>query len=178
MQESIQIATLGGGCFWCTEAIFRRVKGVFDVRSGYSGGNVANPTYKQISSRTTQHAEVIQFKFNPSIISYDNILRIFMSIHEPFNKNPNQSTQYRSIILYSDEAHKQIALQIIAEVNDQKIYPQPIETEVEPLKNFYEAEERHQNFYQTNKTNSYCKSIIDPKLKQFMNKYKQFTNEN
>ncbi|KAL4486055.1 hypothetical protein ABPG72_003989 [Tetrahymena utriculariae] len=146
MQENFQITTLGGGCFWCIEAIFRIIKGVFDVRSGYPGGNIANPTFKQISSRTTQHAEVIQFKYNLTIISYDNILKIFMSIHKQFTKNPNQSTQYRSIILYSNEEHKQIAPQIIAEVNESKIYPQSVETEVVPLNSFYEAEENTRIF--------------------------------
>ncbi|KAL4503312.1 hypothetical protein ABPG72_000918 [Tetrahymena utriculariae] len=176
--QAQKLATIGGGCFWCTEAVFRRVIGVSDVKSGYAGGKIDNPTYKQVCSGNTQHAEVIQFQYNPSVISYDNILRIFMNVHDPTTKDrqgADSGTQYRSIILYSDDEQKNIAYQIISEINSSKIYPNPVVTEVAPLTKFYEAEKDHQNFYNLNQSYGYCKAVIDPKLKKFLTKYKEFS---
>ena len=166
-------ATFGGGCFWCTEAVFLAVKGVESVESGYSGGKTDNPTYGQVSSGRTDHAEVIQIKYDPSIISYEEILEIFFATHDPTTLNrqgADVGTQYRSIILYHNEAQRQIAQQTIMKLKGE--YQNPIVTQVEPYKKFYKAEDYHQNYYERNREQPYCRVVIDPKMQKFYEKYR------
>ena len=164
--NDIQKATIGGGCFWCTEAVFQELKGVGKVVSGYSGGNVPGyPTYREICSGLTGHAEVIQITFDANIISFEEILIIFMTTHDPTTLNKQGAdvgTQYRSVIFYHDEEQKAIAEKVIKEVS--KYYDAAIVTEVSPLKVFYKAEDYHQNYYANNKEQGYCSFVITPKL--------------
>ncbi|MDX1278319.1 peptide-methionine (S)-S-oxide reductase MsrA [Oceanihabitans sediminis] len=164
--KNMQIATLGGGCFWCTEAVFQEVKGVEKVVSGYAGGTVpGHPTYREICSGLTGHAEVIQITFDANIISYEDILVVFMTTHDPTTLNQqgaDKGTQYRSVIFYHNEEQKNIAEVVIKEVA--KFYEKPIVTEISPLETFYEAEKEHQNYYRNNPTQGYCSFVISPKL--------------
>ncbi|MFI0430349.1 peptide-methionine (S)-S-oxide reductase MsrA [Mariniflexile sp. HMF6888] len=164
--KNLQVATVGGGCFWCTEAVFQELKGVEKVVSGYSGGDVpGHPTYREICSGLTGHAEVVQISFDANIISYEDILFIFMTTHDPTTMNKQGAdvgTQYRSVIYYHDEAQKQIAETVIKKVAD--YYDNPIVTEISPLEIFYEAEDYHQNYYSNNKEQGYCSFVISPKL--------------
>eukprot|EP00933_Yihiella_yeosuensis_P022861 TRINITY_DN17910_c0_g1_i1.p1 TRINITY_DN17910_c0_g1~~TRINITY_DN17910_c0_g1_i1.p1 ORF type:complete len:182 (+),score=8.08 TRINITY_DN17910_c0_g1_i1:466-1011(+) len=164
--KRIQTATVGGGCFWCTEAVFQEVKGVEKVMSGYSGGNVpGRPTYREVCSGLTGHAEVVQITFDANVISYEEILVIFMTTHDPTTLNrqgADRGTQYRSVIYYHDEHQKEIAETIIAELG--KYYDNPIVTEVSEAVTFYEAEKEHQDFYKNNPDYGYCNFVIDPKL--------------
>ena len=164
--ENLQIATFGGGCFWCTEAVFNQVAGVPKVSSGYSGGNVpGKPTYREVCSGLTGHAEVVQVSFDPSIISYHDLLIIFMTTHDPTTLNRqggDVGTQYRSVIFYHNEEQKDIAEEVLREV--QNYFEQPIVTEVSPLVIFHSAEEYHQNYYENNQTQGYCSFVITPKL--------------
>ena len=166
MPENIQIATVGGGCFWCTEAVFQEVKGIKKVVSGYSGGNVpGHPTYREICSGLTGHAEVIQITFDAEVISYEDILVIFMTTHNPTTLNrqgADRGTQYRSVIFYHDDNQKQIAEVVCKEIAP--YYENPIVTEISALDTFYEAEKEHQDFYQNNPDFGYCSFVIDPKL--------------
>lgn len=166
MTKNLQIATIGGGCFWCTEAVFQQVKGVENVVSGYSGGNVpGKPTYREICSGLTGHAEVVQITFNPNIISYQDILIIFMTTHDPTTLNrqgADRGTQYRSVIFYHNEDQKEVAEIIIKELA--KHYKNPIVTEITKAGTFYEAEKEHQDFYKNNPNYGYCNFVIDPKL--------------
>lgn len=165
---NLEIATIGGGCFWCTEAIFQRIKGVEKVVSGYSGGNVpGRPTYREICSGLTGHAEVIQVSFNPEIISYKTILEIFMTTHDPTTLNrqgADVGTQYRSVIFYHNHIQKEIAHQVISEL--QSYFSNPIVTEISPLTKFFEAEDYHQNYYNQNKEQGYCSFVISPKIQK------------
>lgn len=165
-------ATLGGGCFWCVEAIYQDLKGVQKVVSGYAGGSVANPTYKEICTGTTGHAEVIQVIFDPALIRYDEILEIFFTVHDPttLNRQGNDvGTQYRSVIFYHSEAQKDIAEKV---KNDAAaIWDDPIVTEIAPRTQFYKAEDYHQNYYKDNPYQPYCAYIISPKVKKFREKY-------
>lgn len=172
----IEQATFAGGCFWCTEAVFKRVKGVQKVRSGYSGGTQPNPTYEQVSSETTGHAEAIQIEFDPEIISYQLLCEIFLKTHDPTTKNQqgaDRGTQYRSVIFYHSEQQKTIASETINKINHQKYYSKPIVTEVIEMTAFYPAEEYHQNFYENNKTYPYCTIVIDPKIKKLIANFNQ-----
>lgn len=171
-----EIATLGEGCFWCSEAIFQRIKGVIKVESGYSGGNVPNPSYEAVCSGKTRHAEVVQITFDPSIISYRELLEIFFSTHDPTTLNrqgADVGTQYRSVIFYHNEEQKKIAEEIKEKLNDSKIWENPIVTEISPFKNFYKAEDYHQNYYNNNPYQPYCSFVISPKLE----KLKKFFSE-
>jgi peptide-methionine (S)-S-oxide reductase len=164
-----ETATIGGGCFWCAEAVFQRIPGVKSVTSGFAGGTVANPSYEQVCTGTTGHAEVIQLKFDPSVISYDKVLEIFWEAHDPTTLNQqgaDHGTQYRSIILYSDEAQKKAAE--ASKAKAAKRFKNPIVTEIVPLKAFYSAEDYHQNYYNLNKNQGYCQFIITPKLKKLI----------
>ena len=155
----------GGGCFWCTEAIFQRIKGVVKVESGYSGGTVINPTYREVCSGTTGHAEVIEITYNPDEISFDDLLRIHLSTHDPTTVNkqgPDRGSQYRSIIFYRTEEEKQAAMKIIDEM--QKSYSDMIVTQLEIFEHFYKAEDYHQDYYNRNQEGGYCQAVIDPKL--------------
>ncbi len=172
-----EIATLGGGCFWCMEAIFKRVKGVYKVTSGYSGGYVKNPTYEQVSSGETGHAEVLQIEFDPRIISFQEILDIFWQIHDPtqLNRQGNDiGTQYRSVIFYHDASQKEIALRSITALEKEKIFDKPIVTQVVAFKAFYPAESYHKNYYDRNSQEPYCQLVINPKLQKFKKHFSQY----
>jgi peptide-methionine (S)-S-oxide reductase len=160
------LATFGGGCFWCTEAVFKEVNGVENIVSGYTGGTVpGKPTYKEVCSGLTGHAEVIQIIFDPTVISYENLVIIFMTTHDPTTLNRQGGdigTQYRSVIFYHDDAQKIIAEKVIKELS--AIYDEPIVTEISPISIFHEAEEYHQNYYANNQTQGYCSFVITPKL--------------
>ncbi len=164
--KNLQLATVGGGCFWCTEAIFQEIKGVEKVVSGYSGGNApGKPTYREVCSGLTGHAEVVQITFDANIIAYEDILVIFMTTHDPTTLNrqgADQGTQYRSVIYYHDEVQKEIAEVVIKEVAP--YFENPIVTEITPLDVFYEAEAYHQDYYRNNQTQGYCSFVITPKL--------------
>lgn len=166
-------ATLAGGCFWCTEAVFKRVKGVISVTPGYSGGEPPNPTYEVVSSGTTGHAEAVQITFDPKIISFDELLDIFWQIHDPTTLNRQGSdigSQYRSAIFYHNQAQKAAAVRSIEKLAASGEYEDPIVTEIVPFENFYEAEEYHRQYYDKNRSNPYCQLVIDPKLQKLFQK--------
>ena len=168
-------ATFAGGCFWCTEAIFKRIKGVETVESGYSGGSMDKPDYESVSAGSTGHAEAIQIKFDPKIISFEKLAEIFFHLHDPttVNRQGNDvGTQYRSMIFYHSEEQKTIAEQVLKRIEDEKVYPNSIVTEIVQFDNFYKAEANHQNFYENNPEYGYCKVIIDPKIKKLLREYK------
>jgi peptide-methionine (S)-S-oxide reductase len=170
MSQHLETATLGAGCFWCVEAVFDDLRGVHDVVSGYSGGHTVNPTYREVCSETTGHAEVVQIKFDPQEISFADILRVFFTVHDPtqYNRQGNDiGESYRSAIFYHDETQKKIAHEIIQEVNDLKIYPQPIVTEVTAFKAFYSAEDYHQEYFANNPRQPYCQGVVAPKVAKF-----------
>jgi peptide-methionine (S)-S-oxide reductase len=166
-----EIATLGGGCFWCTEAIFQMLPGVKSVISGYAGGTKENPTYKEVCAGDTGHAEVIQIKYDPKVISYEKLLQTFWEAHDPTTMNaqgPDHGTQYRSIILYSTEAQKFEAVK--SKATAQRRFRQPIVTEIVPLEHFYPAEDYHQDYYRENPNQPYCRMVIRPKVEKFEKK--------
>jgi len=168
--SSIEIATLGGGCFWCIEAVFEEVDGVVNVISGYAGGHVENPTYEQVSTGTTGHAEVCQIYFDTTKISYREILEIFFSVHDPTTLNrqgADVGEQYRSIILYHSPQQKKIAETLITELEQARVFNNPIVTEVKPLTKFYTAEEYHQDYFKKHPNQAYCALVIQPKLEKF-----------
>uniref|UniRef100_A0A7C1FT29 Peptide methionine sulfoxide reductase MsrA n=1 Tax=Caldilinea aerophila TaxID=133453 RepID=A0A7C1FT29_9CHLR len=172
--KNLEVATLGGGCFWCLEAIYSELKGVEQVVSGYAGGHVKNPTYREVCSGTTGHAEVVQITFDPSVISYRDLLRIFFVIHDPTTLNrqgADVGTQYRSIILYHNEAQKQTALEVMEEVTQQGLWPNPIVTELKPFDVFYPAEEYHQRYFARNPLQPYCQVVIAPKVAKFRKQF-------
>jgi len=177
MQNStnhLETATVGGGCFWCTEAIYQMLPGVKSVASGYAGGTKVNPTYQEVCTGKTGHAEVIQIQFDPTVVSYDKILSTFWEAHDPttLNRQGNDhGTQYSSIILYSSEEQRVAAEKSKAEA--QKHFSKPIVTEIVPLKAFYKAEGYHQDFYRTNPDQSYCRYVIRPKVEKFEKKLKE-----
>ena len=176
MSNKIEIATLANGCFWCTEAIFQRLKGVEKVVSGYSGGTLKNPSYREITTGRTGHAEVIQLKFDSSIITFQEILDVFFSTHDPTTLNRqgyDRGTQYRSAIFYHSEEQRQVAEEFILKLNEANVFEDPIVTEVTKFNIFYEAEDYHQNYYNNNKTKGYCTAVINPKLEKFIKKYKE-----
>ena len=161
-------ADFGGGCFWCTEAIFQRIKGVIKVESGYSGGTVVNPTYREVCSGSTGHAEMIEVTYNPDEISYDDLLRIHLTTHNPTTidkQGADRGSQYRSIIFYRTEEEKQAAVAVIEEI--QSLIKDMIVTQVEMFEHFYKAEAYHQNYYNENQERGYCQAVIDPKLAKF-----------
>jgi len=164
--QTIEIATFGGGCFWCTEAVFQQVKGVQKVVSGYSGGTVpGKPTYREVCSGLTGHAEVVQITFDAGIISFKELVEIFLTTHDPTTLNrqgADVGTQYRSVIYYHNDTQRELAEQTIAELS--KYFDNPIVTELSPSEKFHEAEDYHQNYYQNNETQGYCSFVITPKL--------------
>lgn len=164
MNES---AVFGGGCFWCIQAIFSRLKGVDKVTSGYAGGKTANPTYEQVCSGRTGHAEVVKIDFDPATITYHNLLEVFYKAHDPTTINrqgADVGTQYRSVILYSGDDQKSAAEKYIAQLTEDKAFSQPIVTEVKALEVFYPAEDYHQDYYQLHPEKGYCQAVIAPKL--------------
>lgn len=169
-----EITTLAGGCFWCLEAIYDQLKGVTDVVSGYTGGHIKNPTYKQICTGTTGHAEVVQVTFDPAVISLHEILQVFFTIHDPTTLNrqgADVGTQYRSAIFYHSPEQQAIAEQVIAEIESAKIWDNPIVTEVAALDVFYPAEDYHQEYYENNPNQGYCMVVIAPKVTKFRQKF-------
>jgi peptide-methionine (S)-S-oxide reductase len=173
-QQNGQVTTLGGGCFWCLEAVFLELNGVTRVVSGYSGGAVPSPTYQQVCTGTTGHAEVVQVTFDPDVITFDDVLRTFFSIHDPTTKDRQGADigpQYRSVIFVHTEEQRRTAKDLIDELNAAKIWEDPIVTEVKPFSAFYEAEDYHQLYYARNAHQPYCQVIISPKLAKFRQKY-------
>lgn len=165
-----EMATFGGGCFWCTEAIFERLKGVETAESGYSGGHVKNPSYKQVTSGETGHAEVVQITFDPSIISFSDLLKVFFETHDPTTLNrqgADVGTQYRSTILYHSEEQRLKAEKVIRELDQAGIWNDPIVTSIEPFEAFYSAEGYHQEYYENNPNQGYCRVVIQPKIEKF-----------
>jgi peptide-methionine (S)-S-oxide reductase len=165
-----QVITLGGGCFWCTEAVFEQLKGVESVESGYSGGAVPNPTYEQVSTGDTGHAEVSQITFDPQIIPLKTILRVFFTVHNPTTLNQQGNdvgTQYRSVIFYRNDEQKAAAQEVIKEIASAKIWDDPIVTQISPFKAFYKAEDYHQEYFRQHGSQPYCRVIIAPKVAKF-----------
>jgi peptide-methionine (S)-S-oxide reductase len=168
--KKLETATFGAGCFWCVEAVFQNVRGVASVTSGYSGGTVPNPSYEQVCSGTTGHAEVCQITFDPAAVSYRELLEVFWQTHDPttLNRQGNDvGTQYRSAVFYHDERQKQTAEAYRKELDAAKIWDKPIVTEIVPFKTFYKAEGYHQNYYRENANQPYCRFVITPKLEKF-----------
>ena len=174
MNETISTATLGGGCFWCLEAVFSDIQGVLKVISGYSGGKVVNPTYEQICSGKTGHAEVVQISFEPKVISFEELLEIFFIIHDPtqLNRQGNDiGTQYRSVVFYhSDDQKDEVSLMIKA-LENKNMWKNPIVTELTPLDVFYPSEDYHQNYYKKNPPQAYCSFVISPKISKVQKKF-------
>jgi peptide-methionine (S)-S-oxide reductase len=168
--KTMETATLAAGCFWCVEAVFDDLRGVEDVVSGYSGGHTTNPTYQQVCSETTGHAEVVQIKFNNEELSFADLLRVFFAVHDPttLNRQGNDvGSSYRSAIFYHSEEQAATAREIIAEVNAQKVYDNPIVTEVTAFTNFYSAENYHQEYFANNPNQPYCAAVVAPKVMKF-----------
>lgn len=164
-----QLATFGGGCFWCTEAVFQKLSGVQQVVSGYCGGETENPTYEQICTGATGHAEVVQVSFDPEVISYDDLLAVFFATHDPTTLNrqgADRGTQYRSVVFWHDETQRDAALSAIEKLNASGQFPDPIVTQVEPIPKFYPAEGYHQNYYNANPSQPYCMAVIPPKIEK------------
>lgn len=168
--NNMETATFGSGCFWCTEAIFDMVEGVYDVFPGYAGGTEKNPTYELVCSGTTKYAEVIQVNFDPNIVSFDELLEIFWNTHNPTTLNKQGADigpQYRSVIFYHNDFQKERAEYFKNELNDSEIWTNPIVTEISPITNFYKAEKYHLDYYKNNPANSYCSFVITPKIEKF-----------
>lgn len=175
-----ETATLGGGCFWCLEAVYVELRGVVKVESGYAGGEVPNPTYRQVCNGTTGHAEVVQITFDPAVITFSDLLNVFFTIHDPTTLNRqggDVGTQYRSVIFYHNEAQRQQAQSSMRELEEKQIWKNPIVTEVKPLDTFYRAEDYHQEYFSRNPGQPYCQAVIAPKVaklrKMFMNALKR-----
>lgn len=175
IQEGREVATFAGGCFWCTEAIFQEVKGVEKVVSGYTGGFIKNPAYREVCNGTTGHAEAIQITFNPELVSYEDLLEIFFGTHDPTTLNrqgADVGTQYRSEVFYHSEAQKEKAEQYIQWIEKEKLYSNPIVTKVSPASEFYAAEDYHQDYYSQNSQQGYCQMVIAPKLEKLRKYYR------
>ena len=171
MKENIEIAILGNGCFWCTEAVFQLVKGVIKVESGYSGGDTKNPTYKDICRGTTNHAECLRVSFDSSVVSYADILKVFWESHDPttLNRQGNDvGTQYRSIIFYQNDEQHKIAEDFKKQLNQSEKFKSPIVTLIEPATTFYVAEDYHHNYYNNNSSASYCQFVVRPKVEKYI----------
>jgi peptide-methionine (S)-S-oxide reductase len=172
----MQTLVLGGGCFWCTEAVFQRIKGVVKVVSGYSGGKYPNPTYREICEGNSGHAEVIEISFDESLISVEDLLLIFFHTHDPTTLNQQGNdvgSQYRSVIFYADESQQKVAENLIQQLENDQIFDDPIVTEISPLQAFYPAEDYHQNYFNLNSYQPYCSVVIAPKLKKFLEKFQE-----
>jgi peptide-methionine (S)-S-oxide reductase len=169
-----EVATLGGGCFWCLDAVYRQLRGVENVASGYAGGTKPNPTYREVCTGYTGHAEVVQITFDPGVISYRDLLDVFFTIHDPTTpdrQGGDIGTQYRSIILTHSPEQERAAREVIAEIEAEKIWDDPIVTQVEPLREFYPAEQYHQDYYTSNPRQAYCQAVIAPKVAKFRKKF-------
>ncbi|WP_456314139.1 peptide-methionine (S)-S-oxide reductase MsrA [Pseudomonas shirazensis] len=173
--SNLETITVGGGCYWCVEAVYENLNGVKSVVSGFSGGKVANPTYEEVCTGTTGHAEVVQITYDKTITDINEIFQVFFTVHDPTTLNrqgADVGTQYRSVIFYKNEEQKKAAQSIIAELNKAKVYNNPIVTKVEPFTKFYKAEDYHQNYYANNKSQPYCKMVIQPKIEKFEKVFK------
>ncbi len=173
-QGTKEIATLAGGCFWCLEAVYDQLDGVLSVESGYAGGHVPNPTYRQVCTGTTGHAEVVQVTFDPSVVSFRDLLHVFFTIHDPTTLNrqgADVGTQYRSAIFYHTPEQKATAEEVIAQLNEQNLWGRPIVTEVVPIDTFYVAEDYHQEYYENNSTQPYCQIVVAPKVTKFRKQF-------
>ena len=171
----LEVVTLASGCFWCTEAVFQEIKGVVKVEPGYSGGSMLNPTYRQVSTGTTGHAEAVQILFDPSIISFREVLEIFFATHDPTTMNRQGADvghQYRSAIFYHNDEQKAIAEEVIKEFNSEKFFDSPIVTEVEPFKAFYKAEDYHKDYFKKHPEQPYCRVVISPKIAKLRKKFR------
>jgi peptide-methionine (S)-S-oxide reductase len=175
-KPGLELATFGSGCFWCTEAIFLNVNGVEKVESGYAGGKVKNPTYREVCSGLTGHAEVTQLTYDPKVISYEELLEIFWKTHDPTTLNrqgADEGTQYRSVIFYHNDNQKRLAELYKKKLDDAKAFDDPIVTEISPYTEFYKAEDYHQNYYNLNGSAPYCSFVIQPKLEKFKKVFKE-----
>lgn len=173
--SNLETITLGGGCYWCVEAVYEKLDGVQSVVSGFAGGKTPNPTYKEVCSGNTGHAEVVQITYDKTVTNLDEIFRVFFTVHDPTTLNrqgADVGTQYRSVIFYKDEYQKQAALNLISALKKAKVYDHPIVTTLEPLTQFYKAEDYHQNYYQNNKSQPYCQMVIQPKIEKFEKVFK------
>jgi len=174
MEQNEEKATLAGGCFWCLEAVFVDLRGVSRVESGYTGGHVPNPTYQAVCNGTTGHAEVVQVSFDPRVVSFKELLEVFFTIHDPTTLNRqggDSGTQYRSAIFYHTPEQKETSAQVIAELSAARVWNAPIVTEVTPLADYYAAENYHQDYYQNNASQPYCRAVIEPKVSKFRKQY-------
>jgi len=179
MNNGLKTAVFAGGCFWCTEAVYQKLRGVTEVIPGYTGGQTQNPTYEQVSSGATGHAEAIQFTFDPGQISYENLLNGVCATHDPttLNRQGNDvGPQYRSVIFYTNDEQKQQAEKFVAQLSEDKVFPNPIVTTIEPLGEFYEAEDYHKNYYERNSGQAYCQLVISPKLHKLKEKFASLIN--
>jgi peptide-methionine (S)-S-oxide reductase len=169
-----ETATLGGGCFWCVEAVYQQMEGVLAVASGYMGGSLANPTYEQVCSGTTGHVEVVQVKFDPAISGFRDILEVFFAIHDPTSRDrqgDDTGVQYRSVVFYHDDAERATAEQVIRELNAERIWPAPIVTEVRAAETFYPAEHYHRDYFRNHPNQPYCAAVVAPKVRKFRAKF-------
>ena len=174
MTQNLQVATLGGGCFWCLEAVYLDLRGVVSVVSGYAGGQLPDPTYKEVCTGSTGHAEVVQISFDPQIITFRDLLNVFFTIHDPTTLNRQGAdigSQYRSVVFYHDQDQKQQAEQAINEFSEAGLWKDPIVTEVTQMGEFYPAEDYHQDYYANNMSQPYCAAVIAPKLSKFRKKF-------
>ena len=172
--ENLEVATLGGGCFWCLEAVYDELRGVKEVVSGYMGGHVPYPTYEQVCGKNTGHVEVVQVTFDPSVVSFKELLQVFFTIHDPttMNRQGNDvGPQYRSAIFYHSDEQKQVSAEVMAEVEAEKLYSNRLVTEVTAADVFYRAEEYHQNYFANNRLQPYCMFVVAPKVGKFRKKY-------
>lgn len=175
-KSETKLATFGGGCFWCTEAVFLKLRGVNKVVSGYTGGTKPNPTYKDICTGLTGHAEVIQIEFDPAQITFEQLLDVFFNTHDPTTKNrqgADVGTQYRSSVFFHDEEQKEITKRVIAELDKSGDFENPIVTTIEEMKKFYPAEDYHQDYFAQNPDNPYCQAVVGPKVSKFQKRYKE-----
>lgn len=173
--SNLETITLGGGCYWCVEAVYENLNGVKSVVSGFSGGKIANPTYEEVCTGTTGHAEVVQITYDKNVTDINEIFKVFFTVHDPTTLNrqgADVGTQYRSVIFYKNAEQKKAAENIITELNSAKIYDSPIVTKTEPFTKFYKAEDYHQNYYSNNKNQPYCKMVIQPKIEKFEKVFK------
>lgn len=180
MNNKTEIATIAGGCFWCTEAIFKRLKGIISVVPGYAGGDTENPTYEEVTTGDTGHAEAIQIEFDPEIIPFKKILEVFWHTHDPTTLNQqgnDMGTQYRSAIFYHNDKQHKDALESKKELEQNKIYKDPIVTQIVPFTAFYKAENYHKDYYDRNKEYPYCNFVIDPKIQKLMRDYRKDVKE-
>lgn len=171
---NVKIAVLGGGCFWCLEAVFDRLQGVTSVESGYMGGHVDNPTYHQVCNGNTGHVEVVRITFDPATLAYRELLDVFFTVHDPttLNRQGNDAgTQYRSVIFYDSEEQRRVANQAIEELNAAHVWPDPVVTAVEPATKFFVAEDYHQEYFANNGSQPYCQMVVAPKVKKFQQKF-------